>query len=361
MSTVRIDAARPDDDAGLRALLRVPVPGQVTLGFEREPAYFAADAILGERCETFVARDGDAVVGLVSAARRRLHVGGEVTECGYLSQLRVARSHEGRGLVALGLRAVRARLAETGVPGAYATVSKGNRAAEGVLLRRFGRGPAGFAPVAELWTLAYAATPVRPRWRQGELATATPDDLQEVADFLTRHGPQRQLYPAVGREGPLAGRPGLRVDDLVLARSRGALRGVVAVWDQSALRQTVVRGYGPALGRLKPWLDVGRRIRGGRALPAVGEPLRVASASLFTVAADDAAVASALIAAAVAAAARRGAHALALTLDAVDPLLRVARRRPHVAYGSQLVALPLADPEFVRRLEGTRFVDAGTL
>lgn len=358
---MRIDAAHPDDDAGLRALLRVPVPGQVSLGFEREPAYFAADAILGDRCETLVARDGDAIVGLVSAARRRVYVGGEATECGYLSQLRVARSHEGRGLVARGLRAVRERLTDAGVPGAIATVSQGNRAAERLLMRRHGRGPAGFAPVAELQTLAYAATPARPRWRDGALATATAEDLPEVADFLDRHGRARQLYPVIGPAGPLAGRPGLRLEDLILARARGALRGVVAVWDQSALRQTVVRGYGPALGRLKPWLDAGRRLRGGRALPAVGERLRVDSASLLTVAGDEAPVAAALIAAAVAAACRRGAHALALTLEAGDPLLPTARRRPHVAYGSRLVALPLADPAFVARLEGTRFVDAGTL
>jgi len=105
VSAVRIETARPEDDPALRALLRVPVPGRVALGFEREPAYFAADAILGERCETFVARDGGSVVGLVSAAIRRVHAQGDVMECGYLSQLRVARSHEGRGLVARGLRA----------------------------------------------------------------------------------------------------------------------------------------------------------------------------------------------------------------------------------------------------------------
>lgn len=149
----------------------------MTLGFEREPAHVAADAILRDRCETFVARDGDAVVGLVSAARRRLHVGGEATACGFLDQGRVARSHDGRGLVAMGLRAVCARLTETGVPGAYATVSEGHRAAEGVLLRHHGRGPVGLVPVAELRTLAYAATAVRPRRRQGVLATATADDL----------------------------------------------------------------------------------------------------------------------------------------------------------------------------------------
>lgn len=361
MTDLRIDDARPSDDPALRALLRVPVPGEVALSFEREPSYFAG-AGLDERCETLVARDGDAVVAVASAAIRQLHLQGTPVPCGYLSQLRVAPGYEGRGLVARGLRTVRDRLAAQAVPGAYATVSLGNRAAEALLLRRFGRGADGFAPIAVLHTLTYAATRMDGRRRRIDVApVADVAELAEAESFLRRHGPRRQLFPEVRPGSLLGGRPGLRIGDVLLARSAGSLRGVVAVWDASSVRQTIVRGYGPRLRRWRRWLDVGRRLRGARPLPDVGAPLHIATAGWLTVADDDAGVASALIAAAVRAAAEGGAHALALGLTEEDPLLPVARRRPHVAYRSRLLALPLADPGFVARLAGIRFIDVGTL
>jgi len=362
VTDLRIDDARPSDDAALRALLRVPVPGEVALSFEREPSYFGAGTGLDERCETLVARAGDAVVAVASAAVRQLHLQGTPVRCGYLSQLRVAPGYEGRGLVARGLRTVRDRLMAQGVPGAYATVSLGNRAAEALLLRRLGRGAEGFAPVTVLHTLTYAATRADGVRRRVDVAPAAcAADVAEAESFLRQHGPRRQLFPEVRPGSLLGGRPGLRIGDVLLARSAGSLRGVVAVWDASSVRQTIVRGYGPRLRRWRPWLDLARRLRGALPLPDVGAPLRVASAGWLTVADDDPSVASALLAAAVRAAAAGGAHALAVGLTEEDPLLPVARRRPHVGYRSRLLALPLADPGFVARLAGIRFVDVGTL
>jgi hypothetical protein len=364
MTAARIEDARPGDDAALRALLRsATVPGEVALGFQREPSFFAADAILGAPCETLVARAGEAIVGVASAATRSLYVGGEACDVAYLSQLRIAPGHQGRGLVMRGWRALRERLCARGVAGAVATVSVGNRVAEGVLLARpgrEGRHGTGFVPLTTLHTLTFAATRGR---HAGDVPVtpATTHDVGEVVAFLARTGPRRQLFPAVTAATFGGARPGLGPGDVLLARVGGALRGVLAVWDQSRVRQTVVRGYGPRLARLKPLLDLGRLARGARPLPRVDGPLRVACASFLCIADDDPHVAAALLTAGVRAAHAKGAHALALGLTDEDPLLTLARRRRHVAYRSRLLALPLAEQGFVDRLTGVRFVDVGTL
>jgi predicted N-acetyltransferase YhbS len=359
---VRFDWAGPDDDAAIRALLReATVPGDVALSFQREPSAFAGSACLGRRTRTLVARNGEAVVAVADVSLRRLFVAAAPCDVAYLAGLRVAPGYQGRSLVTLGLRDLRARLQREGVPGAIATVSYGNAAAERVLVERGRRRPGGLTPLTTLHTLTYAAAARSMARSRMEVTPALESDLPEVVAFLARHGARRQLFPFVTSDDLTGGRPGLRHHDVLCARRRGTLVGVLALWDQSAVRQSVVRGYGRRVSRLKPLIDAGRWLRGARPLPRVGEALRVASGSLLCVADDDPSVFRALLTAGIPAARRLGAHALALGLTDEDPLLGAARRIPHVAYRSRLLASPLADPDFPRRLEGVRFVDVGTL
>jgi hypothetical protein len=65
--------------------------------------------------------------------------------------------------------------------------------------------------------------------------------LTEIVGFLNRWQSRKQFAP-VYREGDFPdGRfRGLRVQDFYLAARRGRIVGTIAVWDQSALRQTHV-------------------------------------------------------------------------------------------------------------------------
>ncbi len=362
MRPLRIDEAGPADDAAIRALLgEATVPGEVALSFQREPSYFAACAHLGHRSETFVARDGSTIAGVVSVAMQRLFVQGAASEVAYLSQLRVAPAYQGRALVGRGLRALRQRLQAQDVPGAYATISLGNEAAERVLCGRHGQRQGRFEAITTIDTLTYAATPRAHRPRDVQVAPASARELDEVIAFSQRHGPRRQLYPQLASTTFAKRGRGLQPEDLLLARCGGQLVGLMAVWDQSAWRQTVVRAYGPRLRRLKWLLDAGRLARGARPLPPAGAALHVACASLLCVMDDDPSVTTALLAAGVRAAHGRGAHTLALAVAREDPLLAIVKRWRHVSYTSRLYALALADASFAQRLEGVRFIDVGSL
>src|SRR5437867_1123160 len=100
MTSIAFDLATPDDDAGLRALLRDnPMPGAISLTFEREPCYFRAANIEGDFHQTLVARaKGDGpIVGMVSRSARRMFVNGCVQPVGYMNQMRIAPAY-GRGM-----------------------------------------------------------------------------------------------------------------------------------------------------------------------------------------------------------------------------------------------------------------------
>ena len=84
------------DEAELRALLRrQALPGWVSLSFEREPDYFAAGSIEGERHGVLLARDAltGRLAGMYSRAARRAYVNGERCWLGYVGQLRLSLIH----------------------------------------------------------------------------------------------------------------------------------------------------------------------------------------------------------------------------------------------------------------------------
>ena len=90
--------AHPADDAEIRRLLaRNPMPGLVTVAFEREPSYFLGHGVMGDRCETLTATDRDtgrlAAIMCLAAADR--YVSGRVRSVGYVGQIRVDSRYRG--------------------------------------------------------------------------------------------------------------------------------------------------------------------------------------------------------------------------------------------------------------------------
>lgn len=360
--------ARPGDDASLRQLLRTPLPGSALLSFEREPDYFAGCSVLGDAVETPVIRSGGEVIAACCRAARSLYLGGRPARIGYLGQLRVAPEQRGRMLVARGMRFLRERHRADPLDGYLATITDGNREAVGVLVRRSRPGFPAFEPITTLHTLALPARRVRPSGQIGgaEIRPADPGDLPAVGDFLNVCGSRRQLFPVVPAGFLCSERTrGLRPRDLLLAFDGNEIVGVLALWDQSGYKQTVVHRYPGALGRLRPLYDLSLRLRGALPLPAPGDRLRHASAAFVCLHDDRPEIFAALLAAALSEARRRGLHRLMLGLCHEDPLRTVARRFAHLNYRSTLYGISFegraAAQAFVRRLEGIRHVEIATL
>ncbi len=315
-----VDLASPADDPALRALLReVPVPGAVRLSYEREPWFFDADAALGDRVVTLAGRlaPGAEPVAVVSRASRVVFVGGEPTRVGYVGGLRARPDRPVRTLVGQGWTQLRALHDADPVALTTLAVTAENDRIRRLLSLARGDAPA-LTPVADVVTLAFFVH------RRHRPPAPTPAG---VADAVRQSlGPRRDLFPA----DPLA-LPGLSpTDDIAVD---GA---ALSLWDASSVRQSVVRGYQGALGRLRPLVNGALRVLGAAPLPDTGEPLRAAFA-VRPVWRDPQAL-DALVGAALGTARARGLAFVLLGLDARDPALPLLRRRLHVAYRSTLVA-----------------------
>jgi hypothetical protein len=107
-----IEPAVPADDAALRALFRRTSMGAgIEVGFEREPSFFKALGIQGDRHEVGVIRDrqtGD-IVGSGTRIMRRSFLNGHAADVGYLGDLRIDPGFRNRTLTARLYRALQSR------------------------------------------------------------------------------------------------------------------------------------------------------------------------------------------------------------------------------------------------------------
>lgn len=339
-----VDLAVPADDAGIRRLVgRQVMPGRVRLSMPREPDFSIGCSVTGDDYKILVARTADdrAVVGVACRAVRTVFLNGREQRVGYLGQLRVDERFRGRWLVARGFSLLAKIDREDPVPAYLASIVDGNDEAAGVLVSRRRRSsPASpaFHEAARYVTLAFPTWRARPALAgPEEVVSATVDQLPELVSFLRKEGSRRQLF-SVWTEPALRGLAelGLRIEDIRIARAAGAIVGVMALWDQTAYKQAVVRGYSGWLKLVASISSVGGSWLSRPIVPGVGDELRSAYAALVCVANDEPSIFSRLLREVFNLARSRRFDYLLVGLDARDPLLRIARAYPHVSYPSRL-------------------------
>jgi hypothetical protein len=336
--------ATPADEPAIRRLLRAtPFEGAVSLSLEREPDFHLAAAIEGDRHSVVVGRSEDGrLVGLAARSVRTVFVNGSPERIGYLGLLRAAG--EGRGRIR-SMREGFALLAADRRPGElpfdFTSVVLDNAPARRLLEAGLPGFPT-YRPLGELVTLALLPRRARPRGTPGlELERGGAGRLEAVAAFLRAEGSRRQLASVVTADqlaSPERSR-GLSPSDFHLATRGGRIVGCAAVWDQRAFKQAVVRSYSRALSALRPLLAVLGPVVGLPRLPPVGEPIAAAFLAYVAVAGDEGGVLDAILDSVLADARGRGLDQLLLAFGADDPLLAVARRRPHRPYRSMLYAV----------------------
>jgi hypothetical protein len=243
-----------------------------------------------------------------------------------------------------GLSALRELDGDGRVPAYLSAISDENATARGILVEHPRPGFPRFHEVAHIHTLGIvlrkpriSLATRRGRHRSLDIGRGSISQLGEVVAFLRQHGARRQFFPAYEEadfRGPTT--RGFRMDDLVVARRRDQILGVLGLWDQSSYKQTVVQCYAQSLQRLRPLYNLLACLAGIQPLPSAGQHIRSAYASFVCVADDDPGVFAALLREVTRLAAARGYAYLMIGLAERDPLLPTARGYPHIAYHSTL-------------------------
>src|SRR5262245_10176171 len=306
--------------------------GAIRVSLEREPDAFAAAAVEGRPHHTVVARDPSSgrLVGMGHRAVMDVYLNGEPARVGYLSQLRVDGAYRGRRrLLARGYDVLAARRQPDEEPFDLTSIMADNTPA----LRLLGAGVPGlptYRPLERFVTLVIS-TWRPPRSNGGRpMEAGRPEHVEDIAACLDRNARRCQLARR-WRAADLFSTercPGLHAGDFRLAfGSGGGLVGSAALWDQSAFKQVVVRGYSRPLARGRWWINGGAWLVGAPRLPPPGCALPHAYLSHVAVDEDDVAVFERLLASVLAEARRRRYAYVVAGFAERHPFLDVVRRR----------------------------------
>src|SRR5262249_54924416 len=358
LGDVAYAVATRQDDVQLRALLRDnATDGWISLALAREPDAFAAAAAMGPHHGYIIARSRatGGPGGMCEGSARESFVDGTPRLLAYLGALRIASAYRHRLAVLKGGFAAVRRLLHDERATSYAltAIAAENR----VALRLLGANLPGMPTYQPLE--AFSTFALRPRITSGlpYVERDCAEDVPAIAVCLARAYRQYQFAP-VWRARDLADSrrcQGLRPDDFLVIRRGPGIAACVALWEQGAFKQTIVRGYAGALAHLRPLVNLAVPLLRMPRLPAAGEALRQVYLSHLAVEGSDTATFRALIDAALTEAHTRG-FALALTGFATrHPLAGALRRhyRPR-EYQALLHLVHWADPREAADLPARR-------
>jgi hypothetical protein len=368
MTQLTVEFARPSDDSAIRSLMRrAHVPGRVTVTFEREPNFSLGCAVSGDCYRILVAREAlsGEVVGVACRSVRYVFINGCPQRVGYLGQLRIAEEYRGHWLVARGFSLLAQLHRDDPLPAYLVSIVDENRLATGVLIDKRRKSFPAFHRVSDFVTLAIDVSSLRGKSSTDiEIKAGAPELIGSIAQFLREQGSRRQFFP-VWDEKRLSGLAalGLRTEDIRIAVRDRNLVGVMALWDQSAYKQTVVRNYSgwlkvglPLFNRTAPWF-------GRNPLPLPGQRLRSAYVALICVANDDAEIFSALLRSIQALAEQQGIKHLLLGLSPQDALMARARKYRHIRYPNTFYLAEWSDGAHLHEQldERPAYIDIATL
>jgi hypothetical protein len=331
-----IDAARPEDDAELRALLRdMPMGAAIQVVFLREPSFFHTTAIQGTFAQVFVGRLGGRIIGVATRAVRPSFVNGELVDAGYLADLRLRAEHRGGTYVARAYRFLR-ELHRDGRTAVYSTVIVEDNHTALTTIAANRAGLPRYTPLGRVLTpVVYLKRRLPPI--EGDIVRGTAETLPDIVAKLNEN--RLQFAPAYTEDDFLSGRlRGFRVEDFYVLRRGGRLAGVLGAWDQRSFRQTVVVRYGGLLGKLRPLVNLVRR----PPLPPPGQPLRFFHAAFL--ATDDTAAFAALLRRVYNDGVRGDCTHFIVGLHERDPRAAVLADYPRTPFAGRLFAVTLDGP-----------------
>jgi hypothetical protein len=345
---IHFELATPAHDASLRRLLREnPMPGSISVSLEREPSFFAAAALEGPEHQTIVGVEGGRFVGAGSISARQRFINGQPMRVGYLGGLRLDKSFLGRFTwIRQGYQQFH-KLHAAGGPPIYLTSIIADNFPARKFLEKGLRGMPTYRYLGDFVTLIIArrshlfrpSLPARHRvTTKGFRMTQGSNELRsDLLRLLDRHNRAYQFAPAWSASE-------IHADNFsVVFSSDGSPIACAALWDQRAIKQSVVRGYSSHLQWSRHLLNVAATVMGKPRLPRVGTPISYAFVSQLAHP-DQPDFAECLIALLQETACARGIDYLTFGLDSRDPRLAHLRKAFHPReYVSRIYAVHWED------------------
>ena len=269
--------ATRNDDVTLKHLLQEnPMPSWVTIATEREPSYFDGASLMGESYALIVydSAKEENLIGMYSCSYLPVHYEGKPQRIGYFGGLRVTASFRHKHhYIKYGFEAIKQIIPRRAtVPFYFTSIASENTIARR-LLEANTKGMPHYTPVGEMVTLIFSVNQGK---NLGQLIQATIHDCADIVAYYNQKASLYDLSPYLSVEWlrALSDQIGLRMSDFwLLKNEHQKIVACLALWDQRAFKQSVIKGYKAPLNHLRSIYNGYAKMTKRVALPPVGKPL----------------------------------------------------------------------------------------
>lgn len=299
MASLLVRPAHEGDNAQLLQLTRdCPVLGPICFYQEREPRFFTLNEIQGESYQVFVVESEGEIVGSVSCVLKWVYLNGQEIPTWYIGDLKISPRMRGKGVLRHFIIQTSQLLwgNSTQTDLGLSLIVKTNPAV------RVLTGVRPYMPhFIPLGTIRNYAIHLRfPKKIQDPypITRATGQDIQAMTDLLKRVHSQKQFSPVIDPAGflkKLKQTPGLDLSQFYLAKNRGRLLGLVAVWDQQAFKKIKILSYSPKVRLSRAFYNLWAWLYRFRPIPPPGSFLPYFYLTHLAIEGDDPAVLHALL------------------------------------------------------------------
>src|SRR3989338_9258 len=369
MVQFRMELADREDDADLRRILREnTMGGSISLTLRKEPSFFDDLSVEGNFNQIVVAREVESkrVVGFGVRSIKPVFVNGEMREIGYLGCLRLDKQFRGTTLVPRGYKLFSELHKDGRTPFYLTTIVDDNQYAKQILTSNR-MGMPSYNDFGVYYTFAIPIPRKRSLDNKRNIVQANENHVEEIIKFINREGRKKQFYPTYTERdltNPNGLLRGLKIEDILLHFNGSDVDGIMASWNQTPFRQTVVEGYSGVTKYARLFINILSKLRGNSPyLPRKGQQINYNCASLIATKNNDPTVFEELIVSNANKLSERRIPLLMLGLHSQDSLGEVAKKHSIMKFPTRLYIVNWQDGERdYQNLDGrTPYLELGSL
>ncbi len=351
MNNFSISLAIEDDEPRLRKLLKTnPIFGTISMFYQKEPNFFKAAWVGNQDLKTIVMKnDQKEIIAFQTTGIRDVYLGGVIRRIGYLTNLRVDKNFQGKGILKEGFDFIKKLDLQTKVPFYYSTVISANKKALRILAKPR-RGGLNFIGQGTYLTKALVIFNRKKEVsNKYKIIRGSKDKLNEIVDFLNIEGKKKNFFPHYTfADFGSDFLKDFKVEDFYLAFDSNEIVGVVGKWDQNNFKQNIIAGYS-GFFRFHNLFNFFGLFLGLPKLPAVGQKLNFLYLSFIVVKNNDNQIFSDLLKSVYNDLIDSSYVYLVLGLHEKDPLISSLRDFFCITYKSTLFFNYWQEPEILKK------------
>jgi hypothetical protein len=253
------------------------MPGHMRFSFEANPSFFDSLRIHGYKNTVIVAKDeSNKVLGFGVRSIQKLFIEEKLSDVGYLSMLRIDKKHRGKGILHNGMHFLKdLDQKDNNTSFYFSFIVNNNKLAKKIFLSK----KEGFPTFYNMGNIStyiifldkdFFRSKIKPNERLLDKYTikrASDKDADAIIKFVNNYGSKRNFFPSISKKDILT-----LSKTFFLAYKNKELSGIVSVWNQSEVRQTIVRGYSLPMQVYTTMFNLYAKYSSKKPFPKVNKP-----------------------------------------------------------------------------------------